>query len=174
MNYSEVVLQSPRLDRADKSSRCSERVCPCQRKWFPLSLTCFLLTSFFSCSQLETSTKIYELKLELSITLSPLRRLPCGFSWVKSGLFWKADGSLPIRLSACPHRPNPSVSWEKESFEKTSTEDYNMYTASMCKHPFRGLPWDDEGTHLGPEKRRQEVQQDSPEFLLSRPRDGSA
>lgn len=178
MNYSEVVLQSPGPDRADKSSRCSESVCPSQRKWFSLSLTCLCLLSFFSSStapRWETSTKIYKLKLELSIlfpTLSPsLCRPPCGFRRVKSGLFREADGSLPARLSALTGQ-TPVQAGKRNPLNREALR--TMYTVSMCKHPFRGLPWDDEGTQLGPEESRQEVQQDSPEFLSSRPRDGSA
>lgn len=41
-----------------------------------------------------------------------------------------------------------------------------MYTVTMCKHPFRGPPRDDEATQLGLEKRGQEVQYDSWEFHL--------
>lgn len=137
MNYSEVVLQSPRLDRADKSSRCSGRVFLFHRKWFSLSLTCFLLFFMFTATCWETSTQIYDLKLELSIqllTLSPsLCRPPWGFSQVKSGLFRllrKADGSLPTLPICLPSQAKPRCKQGKRILWKE--KHWGLCTQSQC------------------------------------------
>lgn len=63
----------------------------------------------------------------------------------------------PVRADQTPMQAGG-----KESFEKRCKEDYSMYTATICKHLFRGLLWDDEGW----EERGQEAQQDRREFHL--------
>lgn len=64
------------------------------RKWFPLALSGAVCRA--------TSTKIYELKLELNVQLSD--SAPCRpYRWVKFGLYREPDGSLPA--GACPLAP---------------------------------------------------------------------
>lgn len=123
----------------------------------PHSLSpCIFFFSLFTATHWATAAKIYELKLELSIvflTLIPfLRPPPSGSSQVKSGLFRLfrgADGSLPTRLSACPHWQKPGARWEKRSLWKRKHQ--GLCSQLPCVNIFsEAFPADDEGTHLGP------------------------
>lgn len=136
--------QSPGLDRADKSSRCSGCFSPCHRKLFSLSLrlrSLFLFTVTFR----ERSTKMYELKPELRVllpTLSPSLRHPsCSFSRGKSGIYrllGKADGSAHIAY--LPVRADQTLMQAGEQNPLKRVARSTMYTVTMCKHPFRGPP----------------------------------
>lgn len=155
MNYSEVILQSPGRDRADKSSSCS--VHAKESDFLSLSLACFLLTSFFPLSTAAcwaTSTKIYELKLELSIPLPTpsLCHPPCGSAEWSLDFRGKQTGHCSYAYLPALAGQTPVQAGRKNPLKREALK--TMYTVSMCKHPFRGLPWDDEGAQLGPEKKR--------------------
>lgn len=114
---------------------------------------------------------MYELKPELRVllpTLSPSLRHPsCSFSRGKSGIYrllGKADGSAHIAY--LPVRADQTLMQAGEQNPLKRVARSTMYTVTMCKHPFRGPPWDDEATQLGLEKRGQEVQYNSREFHL--------
>lgn len=93
------------------------------RKWFPLALSGAVCRA--------TSTKIYELKLELNVQLSD--SAPCRpYRWVKFGLYREPDGSLPA--GACPlaltspGKKKKKKNWctvgkKKKSYTRRRTDD---------------------------------------------------
>lgn len=93
------------------------------RKWFPLALSGAVCRA--------TSTKIYELKLELNVQLSasaPCR--PC--CWLKLGLYREADGSLPT--AAClPAKASPEV----DALMGKKKNSYTRRSIDGCVHSHR-------------------------------------
>lgn len=101
------------------------------RKWFPPALSRAVCRA--------TSTKIYELKLELNVQLSD--SAPCRpYRWVKFGLYREADGSLPAAAPLlAPTSPEKKqkklMHCGKKKRNHTPGEALTtVYTVAACKH----------------------------------------
>lgn len=136
MNYSEVVLPSLGPDRADKSSRCSGRVCPCHGKRFslPRLLSPYIL---FTATPWETSTKIYELKLELSISLPTPSSFPCRPSlWLRLNEVWtfqtpQKSRQVTARTPVCLPLMGQTPCWRKKKRNLWKEKHKNYRTPSQ-------------------------------------------